>query len=82
MNQLADRPRQIGQAIATSGNEDWKIHQVTLPITYGRYQNEQSVVFESIKSQDCSKHSYIFRMLKPECESKMKIIATVYLLKT
>ena len=73
--------REISQAIATmyeSGNEDWKIHQVTLPITYGRYQNEQSLVFESIKSQKCSKHSYIFRMLKPEYQSKMKIIAQNY----
>ena len=50
----------------------------TLPITYGRYQKEQSVVFESIKSQKYSKHSNIFRMLKPEYQSKMKIIAQNY----
>ena len=47
--------REICQAItpmSESGKEDWKIHQVTLPITYGRYQNEQNLVFESIKPQN------------------------------
>ena len=55
MKYNSETTREISPAIATmsdSGKQDWKIHQVTLPITYGRYQNEQSLVFESIKPQN------------------------------
>ena len=73
--------REISQDIANMsavGNEDWNIQKVTLPITYGRYQTQESVAFESMKSKKSSKHSYIFRMLKPEYKTRMKTIAQNY----
>ena len=44
--------REISQEIANisaTGNENWKMKKVTLPITYGRYQNHQSLSFETLK---------------------------------
>ena len=73
--------REVSQDIANMsavGNEDWNIQQVTLPITYGRYQTQGSVAFESMKSKKSSKHSYILRMLKPEYKTRMKTIAQNY----
>ena len=46
--------REISQEIANisaTGNEDWKMKKVTLPITYGRYQNHQSLSFETLKKK-------------------------------
>ena len=46
--------REISQQIAhmsADGNEDWKMKKVTLPITYGRYQNQQSLSFETLNKQ-------------------------------
>ena len=75
--------REISQDIADMsavGNEDWKIQQVTLPITYGHYQTQESVAFESMKSKKSSKHSYIFRVLKPEYKTHiMETIAQNYI---
>ena len=70
--------REISQEIAhmsAIGNEDWKMKKVTLPITYGRYQNQQSLSFETLKKQKNSKHSYVFHMLQPEYQTKSTEIA-------
>ena len=40
--------REISQEIANMsaiGNEDWKMKKVTVPITYGRYQNSPKSFF-------------------------------------
>ena len=73
--------REISQQIAhmsADGNEDWKMKKVTLPITYGRYQNQQSLSFETLKKQKKSKHSYVFRMLEPQYQAKSTEIAKNY----
>ena len=70
--------REISQQIAhmsADGNEYWKMKKVTLPITYGRYQNQQSLSFETLKKQKKSKHSYVFRMLQLEYQAKSREIA-------
>ena len=69
---------EINQEIANMseiGNEDWKMKKVTLLIMYGRYQNQQSLSFETLKKQKTSKHSYIFRMLQLEYQAKITEIA-------
>ena len=68
--------REISQEIANMsaiGNEDWK-----MKITYGRYQNHQSLSFETLKKQEKSKHSYIFRMFQAEYQAKISEIAKNY----
>ena len=73
--------REISQEIANmsaTGNEDWKMKKVTLPITYGRYQNHQSLSFETLKKKKKCKHSYIFRMLQAEYQAKSIEIAKNY----
>ena len=73
--------REISQEIArmsATGYPDWGINKVTLPITYGRYQTQQSVSFESLKQKKSSKHSYVFLMLKPEYQTQIDNIAKLY----
>ena len=44
--------REISQEIANMsaiGNEDWKMKKVTVPITYGRYQNSPKSFFWNVE---------------------------------
>ena len=77
--------REISQDIAEMsavGNEGWNIQEVTLSITYGRYQTQERITFESMKCKKSSKHSYIFRMLNSEYKTRMKTIPQNYKWKT
>ena len=73
--------REVSQQIdemSVTGHDGWDMHKLTLPITYGRYHNQQSLVFKTMKSKKSSKHSYIFRMMESSYQAQIDQIANNY----
>ena len=67
---------EIAQKVADlsmTGNDAWGIGKLTLPITYGRYHNNDlPQTFQRIENKKRSKHPYVYQSLSNSFERSLK----------
>ena len=64
--------------MTVSGNEAWGIQKLTLPITYGRYQNELAKAFAREYAKKGQKFDYLYKCKSDSFQTQMRSIASNY----